>query len=1093
VSNPNDETRVPPPVPLTLSQTPDARTPTFRPDNATAAQTPDQISSLLAASDRDPPPVVPGYEILSKLGAGGMGVVYRARELAFDRDVAVKVLKAKYPQHSPILRRFLEEARITAQLQHPAIPPVHHIGELADGRPFLAMKLIKGDTLADLLAAEGAVRGRFMPAFAQVCQAVAYAHAHKVIHRDLKPHNVMVGAYGEVQVMDWGLAKVLGAPEPASAEPGAEVSTEIRAGRDPDSETQAGSVMGTPAYMAPEQAAGEVDKVDERADVFGLGAVLCAVLTGDPPYTGSGKDSVRVKAIRCDTVDAFARLDASGADAELIALCKVCLSADRDARPRNASELSDAVSAHLAAVEERAKQAELERARTEERRKKRRVQWALAGSVLLVLVAGTFGAVVTRLWRKAETQRDAADKAQQGEETARKEIEREREKLAGVEYGRTIQVAYQECRENNLAAARALLRGTQSRFRGWEWNYVNHLANDGRLFTLEGHAHNVLEASFSADGTRIVTGSVDNTAKVWDAKSGAELLTLKGHTKGVRAASFSADGTRIVTGSADNTAKVWDAKSGAEVLTLKHTSEVRAASFSPDGTRLVTASGEHGKPGEAKVWEVPSGKLEGIAKTSAEVLTLKGHTGEVRAASFSTDGTRIVTASREHLKPGEAKVWDARSGAELLTLKGHSSEVCAARFSPDGARIVTAGGDVRGNQGEATVWDAKTGAVVLTLKGHTKSLTAASFTADGARIVTGSWDGTVKEWDGKTGAEVFTRRCSQEWWPVSFSAAGTRILTTGLDGTATVWNLKSGFGGLTLKGHTDSVDSAAISADGARVVTKSSDGVAKVWDAKTGAELLALKGHTVGLSASSFSMDGTRIVTGSNNMGVKVWDAKSGVEVLALKGYAPTVAFSADGTRIVTGRTDQTAKVWDTKTGAEVLTLAGHKYWVRAALFSADGTRIVTASEDGCVRVWDAKNGTQVSVFSGGSTKVKAASLNADGTRVVMSVDNTAKVWAVKCGAELLTLKGHTGEVRSVAFSTDGTRVVTASDDNTAKVWDAKSGAELLTLKGHTGEVRTASFSADGTCIVTGSNDKTAKVWFAPPPIPVAPASQSKP
>src|SRR5262249_23715140 len=235
----------------------------------------------------------------------------RARDVSLDRDVAVKLLQDGFRADSPVARRFTSEARITAQLQHPGVPAVYRVGDLPDGRPFLAMKLIKGRTLAALLGERpdpAAARGRFAAVFEQVCQAVAYAHSLRVIHRDLKPSNVMVGKFGEVQVMDWGLAKVLPAGgsagesparerEPADGRtvirtrPGAAFDTPGGAGS-PASPTRAGSVLGTPAYMAPEQAGGEVDRPDPRCDVFGLGAVLCEVLTGKPPYTGRDEGQV---------------------------------------------------------------------------------------------------------------------------------------------------------------------------------------------------------------------------------------------------------------------------------------------------------------------------------------------------------------------------------------------------------------------------------------------------------------------------------------------------------------------------------------------------------------------------------------------------------------------------------------------------------------------------------------------------------------------------------------------------------------------------------------------------------------------------------
>ncbi|HEV3436031.1 MAG TPA: serine/threonine-protein kinase, partial [Gemmata sp.] len=541
------------------------------------------------------------YELGEEIDRGGMGIVYRAKDNAFGREIAIKVLHEKFGPTSVAASRFAEEAHITALLQHPAIPPVYDLGTLSDGRPFLAMKLIKGETLDDQLANRPDptyARGRFIAVFEQICQAIAYAHDRLVIHRDLKPANVMVGLFGEVQLMDWGLAKVL-----TSAEEDREEATEfgdtcaeICTQRDGEIATQAGSVMGTLSFIAPEQAGGEVEKIDKRSDVFGLGAVLCAILTGKPPYSARNTEIVRLLAIRGETTDAFVRLDASDADPELVALCKRCLAREREARPRDAGEVAKAVSANLAAVEERVRQAELDRVRAEERRKRRRVQLILAGAVLMVLALVGFGAGLASLWREAERSKadteiardeaftlkgiadyardeairlkGVAENAQVSETEARKAVEQEREKLAVVEYGRTMQVAHQEWRDSNVAATLALLDSTRLDLRGWEWYYVDRLCHSD-LLTLKGHTDAVSSASFSADDSRIVTASADKTVKVWDAKTGTELFTLKGHTDAVSSASFSADGSRIVTASADKTVKVWDAKTGTELFTLK--------------------------------------------------------------------------------------------------------------------------------------------------------------------------------------------------------------------------------------------------------------------------------------------------------------------------------------------------------------------------------------------------------------------------------------------------------------------------------------------------------------------------------------------
>jgi serine/threonine protein kinase len=550
------------------------------------------------------------------------------------------------------------------------------------------MKLIKGRTLDEQLRDRpdpAADRGRFVAMFEQICQAVGYAHAHWVIHRDLKPANVMVGAFGEVHVMDWGLAKVVSgvaATRGGSDDPDAALGTVIASIRDDSDGTQAGSLLGTPAFLPPEQAMGAIDEVDARSDVFGLGAILCVILTGKPPYIGTDAEATRKLAVRAKLDDAFGRLEGCGAEPDLVALCKRCLAAEKADRPADAGELADAVANLRAAVEERAKQAELDRVKAEgeartqrvaeeksaEQQKRRRVQLVLAGAVLLLLLAGALGVGLAALWQvaerekaSAETARGEAEIARDGQKAAREESEKARdlaekahdrekqtrEKLAVVEYGRTMQLAHQEWRENNLVVTRALLDGSDPRLRGWEWHYLDRIF-DSSLLTLKGHTGFVNAVSWSPDGSRLLTGSGDRTAKVWDAKTGAEVLTLKGHTNGVHAVSWSPDGSRLLTGSGDRTAKVWDAKTGADVLTLKgHTSEVHAVSWSPDGSRLLTGSLDQ----TAKVWDGRSG---------AEVLTLKGHTSPLLAVSWSPDGSRVLTGSGDQV----VKVWDARPFSE---------------------------------------------------------------------------------------------------------------------------------------------------------------------------------------------------------------------------------------------------------------------------------------------------------------------------------------------------------------------------------------------------------------------------------------------
>jgi len=373
------------------------------------------------------------FRLLGEIARGGMGAVHRGRDVDLGRDLALKVLLDRHRDRPDLVGRFVEEAQICGQLQHPGVVPVYELGTMADRRPFFAMKLVKGRTLAELLGERGRVSApsqprqtpgadgtglagdlpRFLSIFEAVCQTVAYAHARGVIHRDLKPSNVMVGSFGEVQVMDWGLAKVLprdGQQEPAREPvPNETVIATARSTGDGDL-SQTGSVLGTPAYMAPEQARGETESIDRRADVFALGSILCEILSGAPAFSGASAREILGAAGRGDTAAAMARLASCAADAELLTLARDCLAAEAKDRPADAGAVAARITAYLAGVQERLREAELSRAAESARavealakaaaeRQARRLTGALAATVLLACGLGAAG------WRWAELQR----------------------------------------------------------------------------------------------------------------------------------------------------------------------------------------------------------------------------------------------------------------------------------------------------------------------------------------------------------------------------------------------------------------------------------------------------------------------------------------------------------------------------------------------------------------------------------------------------------------------------------------------------------------------------------------------------------------
>ncbi len=392
------------------------------------------------------------YQFLGEIARGGMGVILKGHDTDLGRDVAVKVLDGELAKNATVVQRFIEEAQIGGQLQHPGIVPVYELGLMANESPYFTMKLVKGRTLAALFKQRKSPadnRGRLLAIFESVCQTMAYAHSKGVLHRDLKPANIMVGAFGEVQVVDWGLAKVLHrggvADEKRARETVHTVIETVRSGPGSGSDSIAGSIMGTPAYMAPEQAQGEVDLLDERADVFSLGAILCELLTGRPPYEELEGESIVMQAARAKLQPARARIEACEADRALITLCLECLTAAREARPVNAEDVAKVMHEYLATVEERAHKSELAateaRIKAAEERRARRLTLALAGTIVGALALGG-GALY---WASHERAQRAEERAQRIEQTRT---------LVEAAHGESISLAQANKPAEALVAAR---------------------------------------------------------------------------------------------------------------------------------------------------------------------------------------------------------------------------------------------------------------------------------------------------------------------------------------------------------------------------------------------------------------------------------------------------------------------------------------------------------------------------------------------------------------------------------------------------------------------------------------------------------------
>ncbi|MBD2543577.1 TIR domain-containing protein [Planktothricoides raciborskii] len=577
----------------------------------------------------------------------------------------------------------------------------------------------------------------------------------------------------------------------------------------------------------------------------------------------------------------------------------------------------------------------------------------------------------------------------------------------------------------------------------------------------KGHESGVRSVAISPDGSKIVSGSYDNTIRLWDINSGSELAVFKGHEDLVFSVAFSPDGNRIVSGSKDKTIRLWDIKSGEQLAVFKgHEGLVYSVAFSPDGSKIVSGSGEN----TIRLWDIKSGE---------QLAVFKGHESDVYSVAFSPDGSKIVSGSNDKT----IRLWDIRSRSELAVFKGHESDVYSVAFSPDGSQIVSGSSDRT-----IRLWDIKFRSELAVHKGHKDSVLSVAFFPDGNRIVSGSYDKTIRLWDIKSGSELAVFKGHKfSVWSVAFSPYGDTIVSGSNDGTIRLWDINSGEQLALFKGHESVVSSVAFSPDGSKIVSGGSDKTIRLWDINSREQLALFKGHESNVNSVAFSPDGSKIVSGGSDKTIRLWDIKSRsrLAILNLEYIVNSVAFSPDGSKVVSGSWDRTIRLWDIKSGSELAVFKDHQHSVSSVAFSPDGSKIVSGSYDTTIRLWDINSGSELALFKGLESGVLSVAFSPDGQKIVSgSYDNTIRLWDVKSGLELAVFRGHESSVLSVAFSPDGDRIVSGSEDGMIRLWDVNSGSELALFKGHESDVFSVAFSPDGQKIVSGSFDKTIRLWL---------------
>jgi eukaryotic-like serine/threonine-protein kinase len=1008
------------------------------------------------------------YEILSEIARGGMGVVYKAKQVNLKRVVALKLILAGQLANQQELERFHAEAEAAAKLDHPGIVPIFEVGQ-HEGQHYFSMAFVEGESLAQRIN-QGVLPPReAVQLLRKVCVAIAYAHVEGVIHRDLKPANILLDRDGQPRVTDFGLAKHVDADR-----------TEL---------TASGQILGTPSYMPPEQAGGDRAKIGPASDIYSLGAILYCLITGRPPFQAATPVDTLLQVLSCEPASP-SQLN-PGVPRDLETICLKCLEKDAAQRYASALELAEELQCFLDGRPIKARPISAPARAWRWCRRNPALSWTIgiASFLLIVITSAYISSLIAKnaqLVNAFSAEQAAKNLAQQHSQTAETQKFLAQENAAKAKTAaelalsektradqeadsarRQLYVAHMNLAqlawdEANLGRLQQLLESHIPRYalmkdlRGWEWHYWNRLAHAEQLSWKAQRLHeDISDLVISPDGKQIAIATTFSLVCL-ESATAKSLFTIPARKE------------------SPNALGVWAFKKLA---------------YSPNGKWIAaTNSG-----GETCLCNAATGEIE-------HVFPMEGH---VECVAFDAQSERLAVGgiTKQHAL-GDVIIWDIAKrqvSGELeksITLGKaeqktgiHREMVASVAFSPNGQRLATASKDKT-----IKLWNLQTGKEERTLRGHTDRVTSVRFSPNGEQLATGSADLTVKLWNPKTGDVLHTceghrQRVDREGVnSLAFNADGTQLASAGGDRTIRIWNVATGEEAAVIRGHAANVRSVNYFPDG-RLASAGGDQLVKFWDIPATQESVPLKLAGVGgerrLQIGFIPNDNTLTVLDRE---VKSWQLPALTSVSTSPVKIPlvnTIACSPNLGRLAASDLKLAIHVWDTELRQELFQLREHSKYINALAFSPDSRWLASSSQDKNVIVWDLSTGNIKTKFKGFESPSQILEFSPDGKYLASCTPSRFNLWNLET-LQKMPLESHASipwttfpEVYSLAFSADGQMLATGHGDHLIRIVSLPLGREIHQLTGHVGPIAALAFTPDGKRLASGGglNDQSIKLW----------------